>query len=99
MQIQTIALIKQIDARKVALDNKRPFNNEQLSRIKRIFDVDLTYNSNAIEGSTMTFNETKLVINEGLTIGGKKLNVTTQPIFILNALVLLYNLEIEHNLK
>ena len=26
-------------------------------------------------------------------------NVTTQPIFILNALVLLYNLEIEHNLK
>ena len=74
MQIQTIALIKQIDARKVVLDNKRPFNNEQLSRIKRIFDVDLTYNSNAIEGSTMTFNETKLVINEGLTISGKKLN-------------------------
>ena len=36
--------------------------------------AEQVYNSNAIEGSTMTFNETKLVLNEGLTIGGKKLN-------------------------
>ena len=74
MQSNFVDLLKQIDAKKAVLDSKRPFNREQLSRIKRIFDVDLTYNSNAIEGSTMTFNETKLVLNEGLTIGGKKLN-------------------------
>ncbi|MDQ5948669.1 MAG: hypothetical protein QG651_1163 [Pseudomonadota bacterium] len=67
-------LIQQLEAQKVILDSKRAFSREQLLRIKRIFDVDLTYNSNAIEGSTMTFNETKLVLNEGLTIGGKKLN-------------------------
>lgn len=74
MQNILIGLINEIDRKKAILDSKRPFSYEQLVRIKRIFDVDLTYNSNAIEGSTMTFNETKLVLNEGLTIGGKKLN-------------------------
>lgn len=67
-------LLKQIDTKKSTLDSRRPLNNEQIARIKRIYDVDLTYNSNAIEGSTMTFNETKLVLNEGITIGGKRLN-------------------------
>ncbi len=74
MRNSLIELMKQIDSKKAILDRKRPFSHEQLVRIKRIFDVDLTYNSNAIEGSTMTFNETKLVLNQGLTIGGKKLN-------------------------
>ena len=67
-------LLAEIDAKKSILDGLRPFTTEQIMRIKRIYDVDLTYNSNAIEGSTMTFSETKLVLNEGLTIGGKKLN-------------------------
>jgi len=34
----------------------------------------LTYNSNAIEGSTLSFAETKLILSEGITIGGKKLS-------------------------
>lgn len=74
MQNNIIELLQKVDEQKSCLDGKRPFSNEQLTQIKRIFDVDLTYNSNAIEGSTMAFNETKLVLNEGLTIGGKKLN-------------------------
>lgn len=74
MNHKIIEIIEKTDAKKTLLDDKRPFTPEQLARIKRVFDVDLTYNSNAIEGSTMTFNETKLVLNEGLTIGGKKLN-------------------------
>lgn len=74
MNNDILNLIQVIDTNKQLLDSRRPFNANQLARIKRIFDVDLTYNSNAIEGSTMTFNETKLVLNEGLTIGGKKLN-------------------------
>lgn len=67
-------LLELIDEKKQILDGRRPLSQEQLQQIKRIYDVDLTYNSNAIEGSTMTFNETKLVLNEGITIGGKKLN-------------------------
>lgn len=72
--MQLNQLLEQIDTKKQELDSWRPFSAEQVLRIKRIFDVDLTYNSNAIEGNTMSFSETKLVLNEGLTIGGKKLN-------------------------
>jgi Fic family protein len=63
-----------IDEKKSRLDALRPLNNEQLNNLKKLYDVDLTYNSNAIEGSTLTYSETKLILNEGLTIGGKKIN-------------------------
>ncbi|MDD3436072.1 MAG: hypothetical protein PHC64_02860 [Candidatus Gastranaerophilales bacterium] len=36
-----------------------------------MFDVELTYNTNAIEGSTLDYAETKIILLEGLTIGGK----------------------------
>ena len=67
-------LLKQIDSKKQKLDTLRPLNNKQLKNLKKMFDVDLTYNSNAIEGSTLSFAETKLILNEGITIGGKKLS-------------------------
>lgn len=69
-----LQLLTEIDSKKALLDARRPLSLAEVQRIKKIFDVDLTYNSNAIEGSTMTFNETKIVLNEGITIGGKKLN-------------------------
>lgn len=68
------SLLKEIDNKKAILDTHRPFTKEQIRNIKRVYDVDFTYNSNAIEGSTLTYSETKLVLNEGLTIGGKRVN-------------------------
>lgn len=41
--------------------------------LEQVYRVEWTYNSNAIEGNTLTLLETKLVLEEGLTIGGKKL--------------------------
>ncbi len=71
----TLSKLLQVTAdKKLQLDNLRPLSNEQTKNIKQIYDVDLTYNSNAIEGSTLTYSETKLILNEGLTIGGKKMN-------------------------
>jgi len=67
-------LLQTISTKKLQLDNLRPLSNEQIKNLKQIYDVDLTYNSNAIEGSTLTYSETKLILNEGLTIGGKKMN-------------------------
>ena len=67
-------LLSQIDRKKQKLDTYKPLNKEQLANLKRVFDVDLTYNSNAIEGSTLSFSETKLILREGITIGGKKLS-------------------------
>ena len=67
-------ILEQIQAKKAKLDSLRPLSNKQLQRLKSYFDIEFTYNSNAIEGNTLTFSETKLVVNEGLTIGGKTLS-------------------------
>jgi Fic family protein len=67
-------LLQQIDIKKQKLDSLRPLNTAKLKNLQKIFNIDLTYNSNAIEGSTLSYAETKLILNEGLTIGGKKLS-------------------------
>jgi Fic family protein len=67
-------ILEQIQAKKAKLDSLRPLSEEQLQRLKSYFDIEFTYNSNAIEGNTLSFSETKLVVNEGLTIGGKTLS-------------------------
>ena len=67
-------ILEQIQLKKAKLDSLRPLSNEQLQRLKSYFDIEFTYNSNAIEGNTLSFSETKLVVNEGLTIGGKTLS-------------------------
>ncbi|MGL4798540.1 MAG: Fic family protein [Cellulosilyticaceae bacterium] len=61
-----------IDSKKSILDSKRPLSPEVLKNLKKYFDVELTYNSNAIEGNTLTITETKVILEEGLTIGGGK---------------------------
>lgn len=67
-------MFKAIDEKKNILDDKRPLSKEILKNLKQYFDVELTYNSNAIEGNTLTITETKVILEEGLTIGrGKSL--------------------------
>lgn len=63
--------LQKIDSLKKELDALRPLKDGQLKSIKSMYDVELTYNSNAIEGSTLDYAETKIILLEGLTIGGK----------------------------
>ena len=67
-------LLDQIHQKKEHLDKIRPLSDEQVKNLKKVYDIQLTYNSNAIEGSTLTYSETKLILNEGITIGGKSMN-------------------------
>jgi len=55
------------------LNSYRPLPKIALQKIKERFEVEMTYNSNAIEGNSLTLKETYLVINEGITIKGKPL--------------------------
>lgn len=67
-------MFKAIDNKKLILDSKRPLNKEVVNNLKKYFDVELTYNSNAIEGNTLTITETKVILEDGITIGkGKSL--------------------------
>jgi Fic family protein len=62
-----------INELKQKLDAKRPLPAAAVRNLKEVYRVEWTFNSNAIEGNTLTLMETKLVLEEGLTIGGKKL--------------------------
>lgn len=59
--------------KKHELDTLRPFPPELVQNLEEWFTVELTYTSNAIEGNTLTRRETAVVIEKGLTVGGKSL--------------------------
>jgi len=61
-----------IDSLKDAIDCQRPFSKRLANSLHEKLIVEWTYNSNAIEGNTLTLSETKVVL-EGITIGGKSL--------------------------
>jgi Fic family protein len=75
MESDTIGaeLLKSIEGKKRELDALRPFSSEIVRKLDEQFTVEWTYNSNAIEGNTLSPQETDLVINRGLTIGNKTL--------------------------
>jgi len=60
-------------ARKQLLDRLRPLNPQSLGELAAWYDVELTYSSNAIEGNTLTRSETAIVLEKGITVGGKPL--------------------------
>ena len=66
------SLLVQIDRKKVELDSRRPLTAGEFARLNEEFIVEYTYNSNAIEGNTLTLRETDLVLR-GLTIDSKPL--------------------------
>lgn len=62
-----------IDAKKIIIDSCRPFSQNIIKQIKDKLFIEWTYNSNAIEGNTLTLSETKVVLENGITIAGKSL--------------------------
>lgn len=63
-------ILDEIDVLKTKLDSFRKFDS---FRIAQALELEYTFESNRIEGNTMTLRETDLVINEGLTISGKSM--------------------------
>lgn len=66
-------LLKRIDHVKALIASHRPLSPAILKRLREQWVLEWTYNSNAIEGNTLTLRETKMVLEDGLTIGGKSL--------------------------
>ncbi|MBE9064350.1 Fic family protein [cf. Phormidesmis sp. LEGE 11477] len=65
--------LAQIDRLKGWLDSFRPLPSSVVRELKQRYDVRFTYQSNAIEGNTLSQSETELVLSKGITIGGKTL--------------------------
>ena len=64
-------LLKKADAFQELLNKKRPFEEPLLGEIRKYYRVGLTWSSNNLEGNTLTESETKVLIEDGLTVAGK----------------------------
>jgi Fic family protein len=69
-----------LDANKAAIDRVRPFEGEYLRQFREYYRIGLTWSSNAIEGNSLTEMETKILLEDGLTIGGKPLRDTLEAV-------------------
>lgn len=67
------SLLDKIEKKKEKLDSLRPLPKDAVKRIIEDIRLRHTYHSDAIEGNTLTLQETKLVLEEGITIGGRPL--------------------------
>jgi len=86
--------LKIADALRLQWLSKKPLNATQLQKMKEYFALKYTFESNRIEGNTLTLQETKLVVHEGVTIGGKTMREHLEAInhseaidFVSNMLV------------
>lgn len=67
------SVISEIDKLKKKLDKLRPIPFDQLQNLEHYFKVEYTFESNRIEGNTLTLQETALVVEKGMTVNGKSM--------------------------
>lgn len=89
------ALLKRIDEKLELIQSQRPLPGSLVRKLKEQFSIEMTYNSNAIEGNRLTLKETFLVINEGITVKGRSLKDHLEAKNHHEAIHYLYDL-IEH---
>jgi Fic family protein len=84
-------LLRHIEQRKAELNRHRPLPAETALSLRDKLALEWTYNSNAIEGNTLSLRETKVVL-EGITVGGKSLREHFEAINHRDAIVLVEEL-------
>ena len=85
-------MMQPLTKKKQKLDQYRPFPPELVRNLEDWFRVELTYTSNAIEGNTLTRQETALIIEKGLTVDGKTLKEYLEAVNHAAALAIVISL-------
>lgn len=84
--------IKRLEEKRQRLESFHPLPDLAVRKLREQFELEMTYNSNAIEGNSLTLKETFLVVSEGLTIKGKPLKDHLEAKNHTEALAYLYDL-------
>lgn len=66
-------ILRKIDLFQKEINALRPMEGGMLGQIQDYYRVGLTWTSNALEGNSLTESETKVLLEDGLTVGGKPL--------------------------
>ncbi len=85
-------LTKRLEEKLKQLNALRPMPSGAVQKLREQFEIEMTYNSNAIEGNSLTLRETFLVLSEGITIKGKPLKDHLEATNHKEALDFLYDL-------
>ena len=84
--------IERLNDKLTQLNALRPLPASAIHKIKESLSIEWTYNSNSIEGNTLTLRETQIIIQEGLTVGGKTLREHFEAVNHEKAIHYLYSL-------
>jgi Fic family protein len=85
-------LQEKLEKKLISLQKLRPLPPSSVKKLQEHFEIEMTYNSNGIEGNSLTLRETFLVINEGITIKNKPLKDHLEATNHQDALDYLYDL-------
>ena len=69
--MENSALLEKIDRNKAAIATSRVLTADEMKALNDYFRIELTYTSNALEGNSLTLSETKSLLEDGITVGGK----------------------------
>ena len=83
---------KRLQEKVISLNTHRPLSKAALYKIREALHIEWTYNSNSIEGNTLSLRETQMVLQEGITIKGKSLREHFEAKNHENAIHYLYDL-------
>lgn len=93
-----MTLYNRIDAHKAQIDAVRPFEHPMLAQLRAYYRIGLTWSSNALEGNTLTESETKVLLEDGLTVGGKPLRDTFEALGHAQAYDFMFSLLGSHDI-
>ncbi len=66
-------LLQKADSYKQKISSAKPLAKEELKSLDNYFRIGFTYSSNALEGNTLTISETKILLEDGITVAGRPL--------------------------
>lgn len=64
-------LLERIDANRQKINERRPLTAAEIKELDQYYKIGITYSSNALEGNSLTLAETKVLLEDGITVGGK----------------------------
>ena len=87
-----VNIFKEVDGLQAEINKFRPLSSNMLKQIREYYKIGLTYSSNALEGISLTESETKVIIEDGITIGGKPIRDHYEALGHSEAYDLMYKL-------
>lgn len=85
--------LSRIDDLQEQINSLRPLSEAEAASLREYYKIGLTYSSNALEGNSLTESETKVVLEDGLTIGGRSLRDHLEAVGHVAAFDYVYSLQ------